>query len=80
MDTLKPPAYLLKNLQQNQQMLQIAQANTQGALTLIAEWAAETLGISLEEIIAGYQFDGKVFKTISPPIPPEQSEPQTPQE
>ena len=60
--TYRPPAYLLRNIEQQQQALAIVQVQVQSALNLAGEWLAEELGISLEEVIASYRWDGKAFR------------------
>jgi len=60
--TYRPPAYLLRNIEQQQQALAIVQVQVQSALNLAGEWLAEELGISLEEVIASYEWSGKAFR------------------
>ena len=60
-DTLRPPAYLLKNIERQQQALSVVQMQYQQALNLAGEWLAETLGVPIEEAFTQYEFDGRVF-------------------
>ena len=60
-NTLKPPAYLLKNIERHQQALAVVQTQYQAALNLAGEWLAETQGVSVEEVVAGWDFDGRTF-------------------
>jgi len=68
---LRPPSYLLRNIEQQQQALRVIQLQMQSAYNLTAEWLAEELGISLEDVIRDYDFDGKVFtpKAVSAGAP-----------
>jgi hypothetical protein len=52
---------LLRNIERQQQALNVVQMQYQQALNLAGEWLAEELGVSLEEAVKGYDFDGKVF-------------------
>ena len=60
--TYRPPAYLLRNIEQQQQALAIVQVQVQSALNLAGEWLASELGMSLDEVIQKYDFDGKAFR------------------
>jgi len=52
---------LLRNIERQQQALSVIQMQYQQALNLAGEWLAETLGVSLEEAVKEYDFDGKAF-------------------
>ena len=60
--TYRPPAYLLRNIEQQQHALAIVQVQVQSALNLAGEWLASELGMSLDEVIQKYDFDGKAFR------------------
>ena len=60
--TYRPPAYLLRNIEQQQHALAIVQVQVQSALNLAGEWLASELGVTLEEVIQRYDFDGKSFR------------------
>ena len=59
---MKPPAYLLRNIERQQQALSVVQMQVQSALNLAGEWLASELGVTLEEAIQRYDFDGKAFR------------------
>ena len=59
---MKPPAYLLRNIERQQQALSVVQMQVQQALNLAGEWLAGELGMSLDEVIQKYDFDGKAFR------------------
>ena len=59
---MKPPAYLLRNIERQQQALSVVQMQVQSALNLAGEWLASELGVTLEEVIQRYDFDGKSFR------------------
>ena len=63
---MKPPAYLLRNIERQQQALSVVQMQVQQALNLAGEWLAGELGMSLDEVIQKYDFDGKVFRPRAP--------------
>ena len=63
---MKPPAYLLRNIERQQQALSVVQMQVQQALNLAGEWLAGELGMSLDEVIQKYDFDGKVFRLRAP--------------
>ena len=60
--TYRPPAYLARNIEQAQQAAAITQVQVQQALNLAGEWLAEELGVSLDEVIADYAWNGKAFR------------------
>ena len=63
-DVLKPPAYLLRNIEKQQEALQIVRMQHQAALNLAGEWLAETLGVPVEQVVQEWEFDGRQFKRL----------------
>lgn len=68
-DVMKPPAYLLRNIEKQGEALQIVKMQYQAALNLAGEWLAETLGVPVEQVVQEWEFDGRQFKrlTAEPP-------------
>ena len=64
-DTLRPPAYLLRNIERQQEALQIVKMQYQAALNLAGEWLAETLGVPVEQVVQEWEFDGRQFKRLT---------------
>lgn len=62
--TLRLPAYLLKNIERQQQALQVVQMQYQAALNLAGEWLAESLGVPVEQVVQEWEFDGRQFKRL----------------
>lgn len=63
-DVLRPPAYLLRNIEKQQEALQIVRMQHQAALNLAGEWLAETLGVPVEQVVQEWEFDGRQFKRL----------------
>lgn len=61
-DVMKPPAYLMRNIERQQQALQVVQMQYQAALNLAGEWLAESLGVPIEQVVQEWEFDGRQFK------------------
>ena len=59
---MKVPAYLLRNLERQQQALAVVQMQHQQAMNLCGEWAAEALGVTLPELVQGWEFDGQAWR------------------
>lgn len=67
---MRPPAYLTRNLDRQQQALAVVQMQVQQALNLCGEWAAEELGCTVPELVQEYEFDGQVWrKKLTAEIP-----------
>lgn len=63
-DVMKPPVYLMKNIERQQEALQIVRMQHQAALNLAGEWLAETLGVPVEQVVQEWEFDGRQFKKL----------------
>lgn len=66
----KPPAYLVRAIRARQQEVATAQAGLQSAYNTAGEWMVDETGLTIEQVVTQFDFDGEVFKPRQSAVKP----------